>query len=418
MKVRILGRWFVAATILALNVDDLDKQAGDRDAVEAVLKQMNFPFATGWATESLLQRLNTFQQAMLDRWQPLPVPSSFLIDRSGRVVAIYKGPLGVKQLLDDVKLLSATPEQRRTAGLPFAGKWLTETPTAEPLRISARFVDSDDVPAAIDYLRRYCELVGDERTDRARSRQLGDVFYVLAILLSSDQTRHAEALSTFAKAADRSGDDFRIRSDWGELLLKKKRYAEAVVQFRHALRIKPGDGRTLHRLIGALIATRNFKEAARYLSWMARELPNNAHIQFQLGEVYREDGDTRRAVEQFRAALKISPKLHAAANNLAWILATHPDSQIRNGTEAVRVAERMCGAQTPPPPVMLGTLSAAYAEAGRFDEAVQAIDRGIAAAEKAGDEALARQLRVRRKLYAQKKPFRDVVKPNRQRPVQ
>ncbi len=56
----------------------------------------------------------------------------------------------------------------------------------------------------------------------------------------------------------------------------------------------------------------------------------------------------------------------------------------------------------------LATLSAAYAETGRFDDAVAAIDRGIAAAEAAGDDAMAKKLRNRRELYAAKKPYRDV----------
>ena len=85
--------------------------------------------------------------------------------------------------------------------------------------------------------------------------------------------------------------------------------------------------------------------------------------------------------------MAIDVGLHVAANNLAWLLATHPDAELRDGAEAVRVAERMCEAVPAPPPVLLDTLSAAYAEAGRFDDALRTVDRAIAAAEKAGDGA-------------------------------
>src|ERR1019366_4434369 len=72
-----------------------------------------------------------------------------------------------------------------------------------------------------------------------------------------------------------------------------------------------------------------------------------------------------------------------ALNNLAWMLASHPDPTIRNGKEAVELAERACRLTDNGQPFFLGTLAAAYAEAGRFNDA-------ITTAEKARD--LAKQL--------------------------
>ena len=393
-------------TILALSVDDLDDKSGDRGAAEAILKRAKFPFQTGWASAPLLQRLNTFQEAMLDRWQPLPIPSSFLIDRQGRVVVIYKGTLGVKQLLDDASLLTATPQQRRMAGLPFDGRWSTGPPTASPLRVSSQFIDRADISSAIDYLRRYGESVDTKHLDGVALRQLGDVYYVLASLLG-DQGQAAEALAAYALAASYSSDDFRIRSGWGELLAQQRKFVEAAEQFRQALRITPGDVTTLRRLAGVHVAARNFKEAARLLTAIARRQPNSAGIRFQLGEVYRVDGDIRRAVEQYRAAVKLNPKLYVAANNLAWILATHPNSQIRNGEESVRWAKIVCEASGYKQPQLLDTLAAAYAEAGQFSEAAKMLERAIALPAAKQDTALGEKLRGRLELYRQEKPFRN-----------
>ena len=60
------------------------------------------------------------------------------------------------------------------------------------------------------------------------------------------------------------------------------------------------------------------------------------------------------------------------ANNFAWLLATASDSHLRNGYEAVQLALMACEATHYEDPSMLGTLGAAYAEAGRFDEAIVA----------------------------------------------
>ena len=57
-------------------------------------------------------------------------------------------------------------------------------------------------------------------------------------------------------------------------------------------------------------------------------------------------------------------------NNLAWILAASADPQVRNGPEAVLLAERACKLTDYKKPLLVGTLAAAYAEAGRFPEAV------------------------------------------------
>jgi tetratricopeptide (TPR) repeat protein len=92
-------------------------------------------------------------------------------------------------------------------------------------------------------------------------------------------------------------------------------------------------------------------------------------------------GKARAAVGQCRRALRLNPDAPAALNNLAWILATCPEADLRNGPEAVPLAERACQATAFQQPTLIGTLAAAYAEAGRFDEAVQT-------AQKASDVAL------------------------------
>ena len=77
-------------------------------------------------------------------------------------------------------------------------------------------------------------------------------------------------------------------------------------------------------------------------------------------------GRTREAVAQYQEALRLNPDLAGALNNLAWVLATCPDDQLRNGAEAVRLAERACELTHYREPLFIGTLAAAYAEAGRF----------------------------------------------------
>ena len=86
-------------------------------------------------------------------------------------------------------------------------------------------------------------------------------------------------------------------------------------------------------------------------------------------------GRTREAVVQYREALRLNPDLAGALNNLAWVLAASPDDELRNGAEAVRLAERACELTHYGQPLFIGTLAAAYAEAGRFPEAVTTAEK-------------------------------------------
>jgi tetratricopeptide (TPR) repeat protein len=90
-------------------------------------------------------------------------------------------------------------------------------------------------------------------------------------------------------------------------------------------------------------------------------------------------------------------------NNLAWIMAAGPLPELRDGAAAVKLAARACELDHNQQPIFIGTLAAAYAEAGRFDEAV-------AAAQQAHDLALERAGKARNP--AEEKAARDLAARN------
>jgi hypothetical protein len=94
-------------------------------------------------------------------------------------------------------------------------------------------------------------------------------------------------------------------------------------------------------------------------------------------------------------------------NNLAWILATDPHAEIRNGEDAVKLATSACSLTGYQSPLMMGTLAAAYAEAGNFDEAIatgqQAHDLAVAE----GKTDLAAKNNELLVLYQAHKPCRE-----------
>ena len=108
-----------------------------------------------------------------------------------------------------------------------------------------------------------------------------------------------------------------------------------------------------------------------------------------------------------REAVRLNPGDPGYANDLAWTLATAPDPQLRDPAEALRLASSLVEAKSPPDPNDLDTLAAAYAAAGRFEEAADAALRAVDLASAQGRAALRDAIQRKLALYRARQPFVD-----------
>ena len=122
-------------------------------------------------------------------------------------------------------------------------------------------------------------------------------------------------------------------------------------------------------------------------------------------------GDYAGAVAQYRRALQLDPEQADVLNNLAWLLATCPAASPRNGPEAVRLAQQACELTRFRRTIMVGTLAAAYAEAGRFAEAVATAQKACALAAEEGDRALLARNQELLELYRASQPYHEPAAP-------
>jgi len=136
-------------------------------------------------------------------------------------------------------------------------------------------------------------------------------------------------------------------------------------------------------------------------------VPLDPEIQLLLGSLLAGQRKPAEAILHYREATRLAPQWPQALNDLAWLLATQPDARYRDGAEAVRLAERACTLSQRRQTLFLGTLAAAYAEAGRFDEAVQTAEQAIATATAAKESALATTNARLLEFYRARKPYRD-----------
>jgi len=135
--------------------------------------------------------------------------------------------------------------------------------------------------------------------------------------------------------------------------------------------------------------------------------PESAEARFQYAVALMAQDAVAEAISQYREAIRLAPSAAPVLNNLAWILATYPNPQFRNGTEASDLARRACELSSYQEPIFLGTLGAAYAEAGQFEQAREAAQKACKLASSTGQTNLLARNEELLKLYAAGKPYRE-----------
>jgi len=210
----------------------------------------------------------------------------------------------------------------------------------------------------------------------------------------------------WADALAKSPGNPRAHNNLGSALVREGKLDAAMEHFEAALRIRSNDCEARFNVGLVLLRQKQYDAAIESLRQAIQLDPRLTEAHHNLGLALLAKHDYAGAVTAFRDALARNREHAGAHNNLAWVLATCPEPRWRDGAQAVREAEEALRLVHRDDPEMLDTLAAAYAEAGRFDEAVQAARSGLAHATAAGQAAVADQFRQRVELYQKRQPLR------------
>ena len=124
-----------------------------------------------------------------------------------------------------------------------------------------------------------------------------------------------------------------------------------------------------------------------------------------LGTALRAKGQTAEAIRHYRRSLQIRPNQLTLCNNLAWLLATDRDAAQRDPHAAVELAQRAEQLSVVKDPAVLDTLAAAYASAGRFDDAIRTAEQAADLSRRRGGDALANEIEQRLARYRTRRPY-------------
>ena len=274
--------------------------------------------------------------------------------------AVEADPAAAGALLQRARVLALRGEQPKAiADLDKAIE--LEPDDAIPLVLRARILQQ---AGETDRARTDLERVLEQQPDHPAALELRG-------LIAAENEDYPAAIRDFRKLVARNGDDALLVGQLGMLYLAAKQPREAIRRFTRALEI----------------------DENQFLSRRGR---SDAEISI---------GDHTSALADLDKALALEPDNDGVLNNLAWLLATSPDDDLRDGQRAIELATKACEATEWKEAHIISTLAAGYAESGDFAKAREYSGKAVEAGK--DQPEVAEQLRNELASYEQEKPWRE-----------
>lgn len=257
---------------------------------------------------------------------------------------------------------------------------------------------------------RLDEAIGEYQKVVEMDPSFADTHYNLGYCLF-EKGLFAGAIAQYDKAVALEPGSADFHNGLGNALVRAGRMDEAIAQYQKAVELNPKFAEA-HYNLGYLFFQKGMMDQSVGEFKQAISLqPDLVQADESLGDAYLKEGLPLEAIAQFRKAIAREPQFLPAKLRLAWTLATWPAPSVRNGPVAVALMEKADRLQGDKNPRILRTLAAAYAEVGRFEDAMATAKKALALAKAQSNPALAGELESEIRLYQTDSPYRTTNGP-------
>ncbi len=231
--------------------------------------------------------------------------------------------------------------------------------------------------------------------------------YILRILKKQDKLD--ESIRYYEQLLKITTGKWNTYNDYAEVLREQGDHKNAIKNFQKSLYLFPSPDLDIYILLAdSYNKSGNRQKALRVIRKALRSANKNMAFDVAaFSSLLQGLGQTRLAIDYYGQVLEVSPDVLPILNNLAWILAAHPNNDIRDPARAVQYAERACELTGYKQINSLDTLAVAYAAAGDFRLAVTTAKKAIALAKQKGRKALVQKMQGRVRLYRSRKIYID-----------
>jgi tetratricopeptide (TPR) repeat protein len=269
----------------------------------------------------------------------------------------------------------------------FGTQGKTERATEEALK--AVEADPSNATARGVHALGLNELGNDKEAIKESEREIelnpADSTAHLDLAIAAKRSDFQRSIAEARSAIDLGPENFSAYQFLSNCLFESQRYNEASDLGREWLAVSPYDAAAHSAVASASAETGDLPSAAQQLGYVMMLRPGVEQSHAQLRQILLWLAKGPDSLQRLRNIAATAPDSPRMLDELAWLLATYPDSNSRDGTEAVRLANRACLLTERRIPALLDTLAAAHGEAGDFPNAINTAEEALKRARSSGD---------------------------------
>lgn len=287
--------------LLAIVVED----PPDPEKVRAFAKRHAFPFPLVCGSSEVAGVYNIIYRYLYDRRRDLPIPASFLIDEDGRIVKLYQGIVDTKRVLEDVRSIPRTSEERIRKALPFPG-----------LIPDGGFPRNDFTYGVAMFQHGYLDQAEEsfQQVIAAKPRN-AEAYYNLGTLYLRRKSP-TEARRFLRQAIDLQPDYPAAWNNLGLIAAQENQNDEAIRNFQRSLELRSNYAVALLNLGNVYRRVGNNDEAQKYLFAALQAEPNDPEANYSVGMLCARQSKVEDALKYLEKAVSLRPDYADALNNL------------------------------------------------------------------------------------------------------